>query len=295
MKEFCSETTHLIDGLKWRKNVSNQFQHNLRDTVNDLAGDDPDNPMMYAKADKSDKYYKVPPGSYNRLLKDHITEDYRKGTLDDVNNVLRKDKQLADDLDIADRVFVSTPRECFGTLKDGKPNFRENPKLRVLNPTKPELGKVSKQLLEKIVADVREKTGYLQWKNTLSCLQWFDKIENKQNYWFIQFDVVNLYSSISKQLLDETIAWVSTITDVSEKTKEILYHVRKTFLFYQNEPWVKKDDPEFDVPMGAFDSAEVCELVELYILHKLKDLPVVSALYHDDWVILSRLSRFKTE
>ena len=116
---------------------------------------------------------------------------------------------------------------------------------------------MSKQLLEKIVADVREKTGYLQWKNTLSCLQWFDKIENKQNYWFIQFDVVNFYSSISKQLLDETIAWVSTITDVSEKTKEILYHVRKTFLFYQNEPWVKKYDPEFDVPMGAFDSAEV--------------------------------------
>ena len=112
---------------------------------------------------------------------------------------------------------------------------------------------------------------------------------------FLLDNQVNFYSSISKQLLDETIAWVSTITDVSEKTKEILYHVRKTFLFYQNEPWVKKDDPEFDVPMGAFDSAEVCELVGLYILHKLKDLPVVSALYRDDGIILSRLSRFETE
>ena len=47
--------------------------------------------------------------------------------------------------------------------------------------------------------------------------------------------------------------------------------------------------------MGAFDSAEVCELVGLYILHKLKDLPVVSALYRDDGIILSRLSRFETE
>ena len=30
--------------------------------------------------------------------------------------------------------------------------------------------------------------------------------------------------------------------------------------------WVKSDNPDFDVTMGSYDGAEVCELVGLYIL-----------------------------
>ena len=37
---------------------------------------------------------------------------------------------------------------------------------------------------------------------------------------------------------------------------------RKTFLFNNNEPWVKKTGEEnFDVPMGFYDGVEVYELV----------------------------------
>ena len=50
-----------------------------------------------------------------------------------------------------------------------------------------------------------------------------------------------------------------------------MYHVRRCFLFHQSEPWVKKDNPEFDVPQGAFDSAEVSDLCGLHILHKLRE------------------------
>ena len=42
-------------------------------------------------------------------------------------------------------------------------------------------------------------------------------------------------------------------------------------LFNNKEPWLKKSGKEeFDVPMGCFDGAEVCELVGVYILHLLK-------------------------
>ena len=30
--------------------------------------------------------------------------------------------------------------------------------------------------------------------------------------------------------------------------------------------WVKKDNTDFDVTVGSYDGAEVCELVRLYIL-----------------------------
>ena len=41
-----------------------------------------------------------------------------------------------------------------------------------------------------------------------------------------------------------------------------------TLLFQQFEPWVKKTGNEdFDVPMGCYDGAEVCELAPIYYLN----------------------------
>ena len=88
---------------------------------------------------------------------------------------------------------------------------------------------------------------------------------------------------------------MSTVTDVNQETREILFHARNNFLFYQGEVYVKKENPEFDVPQGGFDSAEVAEMVGLYILHCLRHLPVTAALYRDDGCVLSRLSDFGTD
>ena len=130
-----------------------------------------------------------------------------------------------------------------------------------------------------IVSEVREKTGLLQWKNTASCLQWFDKIQDKNQCTFIQFDLVDFYGSISKELLDKAISWASTITEIDEKTKKIIYHCLKNFLIFQSKVWVKKENPEFDVPMGAYDLADICERIVLFVLHNLQHLPVSVALY----------------
>ena len=48
--------------------------------------------------------------------------------------------------------------------------------------------------------------------------------------------------------------------------------------------WIKKNNSEFDVTMGSYDGAEICELVGLFLLHELstiipKDL---TGLYRDD-------------
>ena len=71
-----------------------------------------------------------------------------------------------DFLDLADRIFRTSKREANITLKDTKPNFREAPSCRLINPTKTEIGKVSKQILSKLVAKVKASTKYNQWKNT---------------------------------------------------------------------------------------------------------------------------------
>jgi hypothetical protein len=62
-------------------------------------------------------------------------------------------------------------------------------------------------------------------------------------------------------------------------------HCRKCLLFSGNDQWVKKDGNEmFDVTMGSFDGAEVCELVGLYLRSKIANVPGIESvgLYRDN-------------
>ena len=62
-------------------------------------------------------------------------------------------------------------------------------------------------------------------------------------------------------------------------------HSRKTLLFNNGDPWIKKGDEEdFDVSMGCLDGAEVCELTGTYLLHQLIDIIPKEdlGLYRDD-------------
>ena len=59
----------------------------------------------------------------------------------------------------------------------------------------------------------------------------------------------------------------------------ILYYIfdYKSFLFYGNEAWKKKDvDTTFDVTMRSYDGAELCELIEIYIKSLLKESQTIS-------------------
>ena len=70
-------------------------------------------------------------------------------------------------------------------------------------------------------------------------------------------------------------------------------HSRKTLLFANGEEWVKsKGDPNFDVTMGSYDGAELCELVGIYILHELgKTYGLeISGLYRDDGLQCNRIT-----
>ena len=55
-------------------------------------------------------------------------------------------------------------------------------------------------------------------------------------------------------------------------------------MFNDSSTWVKKGNVLFDVTMGSYDGAEVCEMVGLYLLNKLSDLINKDhrGLYRDD-------------
>ena len=95
----------------------------------------------------------------------------------------------------------------------------------------------------------------------------------------------NFYPSISLTLFNEAIQYASTITAISDSDKTVIKHLRETLLFHNNHPWEKKSgDPDFDVPMGCYDGAEICELVGIFILNKLSNITDKNSigLYRDD-------------
>ncbi|KAL9977705.1 hypothetical protein ACROYT_G015138 [Oculina patagonica] len=173
-------------------------------------------------------------------------------------------------LDIGDRIESTARRQAFISIKDHKENFQNNPKCRLLNPAKNNLGLISKQILDRVNNSIRSQTNANQWRNTHSVIDWFSGIEDKSRHSFLIFDIVDFYTSISEALLKLLLNYARQFTTVSDEDVEIIMHSRKTLLFNNNEPWVKKgDSPMLDVVMGSYDGAEVCELVGLYILHKL--------------------------
>ena len=94
-------------------------------------------------------------------------KDYKKTNYKAFDDNAEKERDIAVKLDLDDRIYQTSQKQVFISLKDHKPNFAIKPTCRLLNPTKPELGKISKQLISSIVKNVKEKQPALnQWINT---------------------------------------------------------------------------------------------------------------------------------
>ena len=55
----------------------------------------------------------------------------------------------------------------------------------------------------------------------------------------------------------------------NSEDKTIIKHVRNSLLFNKQQTWIKKESGFFDVTIGAYEGAEVCELVGISILYQL--------------------------
>ena len=95
------------------------------------------------------------------------------------------------------------------------------------------------------------------------------KIEEKSKYKLIVFDIKDFYPSIKETRLIKAINFAEKLVNITNKDKVIIKHARKSLLYDNCEPWMKKDSGLFDVSMDAYDGVEVCELVGTFLLYKL--------------------------
>ena len=126
-------------------------------------------------------------------------------------------------------------RQAFISLKNHKENFENNPKCRLINPAKNNLGLLSKQVLDRINNNIWSKTNSNRWRNTKSVIDWFSNIREKKKHSFLIFDIVDFYPSISEHLLKLSLTYAMQFTTVSDEDIEINTHSRKTLLFDKND------------------------------------------------------------
>ena len=92
---------------------------------------------------------------------------------------------------------------AFITFKNHKDNFQSSLHCRLRNPSKSELGKVSKSILENINQRIVKLLYVNQWRNPASAIEWFRKIEDKKNCTSIKFHIREFYPSITETILDK--------------------------------------------------------------------------------------------
>ena len=85
---------------------------------------------------------------------------------------------------LAKRIDHLPRTETFIILKDHEDNLYNKASCRLINPTRNELGNISKEILGQINQEILKKTDVNHWKNTTSVISWFNKIENKRNFYF---------------------------------------------------------------------------------------------------------------
>ena len=69
--------------------------------------------------------------------------------------------------------------------------------------------------------------------------------------------------------MKEALDFTNSYINIPENDKKIINHARKSLLFKKQQTWSKKESGLFDVTMGAYDGAEVCELVGSFLLYAL--------------------------
>ena len=140
-------------------------------------------------------------------------------------------KNIAKKLDLAERVECLAKNLAFITLKDHKEHFQASLPCRLINPSKSELGKVSKVKLEKINQALI---------NSSSVIEWFKGIDNKKDCIFVKFDIREFYPSISEIIFKKSILFAKEHHHIPNEDVRIIDHCQKSLLFYENEPWKKK-------------------------------------------------------
>ena len=141
-------------------------------------------------------------------------------------------KKVAKEFNLDDKLNIMAKQQCFVTIKDHTPDFRTNPKYRLLNPTMSKLGELSKHILQTINTELQNKIKIISDKNSNEVIDWFKNIPNKNECAFTVFDIKEFYPSITEDLLKQAILFAQNSVSIPPKSIDVIFHSSKFLLYH---------------------------------------------------------------
>ena len=159
----------------------------------------------------------------------------------------------------------------------------------LFNPSQSDIGRISKKILDRILPGLRGGIRLEQWGNTDRVIEWFNALDNKRNTKFIQLDITSYYTSIPQTVLNSALIFSKNRSDLDRAEIDTILTARGTIMEHEGKLWSRKGRlNEFDITMGSSDSAEITDLVGVYLLDRLGDefREVGDGLYRDDILLV---------
>ena len=126
----------------------------------------------------------------------YIIYTYKKATRR-IGDIINKEGiTYAKRANISDSIEITCTSNCLIILKDHKENFANHPTTRLIKPTKNEIVRITKSILDKINICLCENLQLNRWRNTTVVINWFEKIDEKHLHTFTIFNIKDLYPSI---------------------------------------------------------------------------------------------------
>ena len=143
------------------KQVNNPFLSKLKEDTDRIKNE----PELLID-NKTTNFYKLESATYKDLLEKNITKSYKKAQPEMTQAIHKENKAIVTRLRINDRVDTTADKDAFIALKDHKLNFTNKPTCRLINPTKSEIGKISKNILDRINSTIVKKHNLNRCRTT---------------------------------------------------------------------------------------------------------------------------------
>ena len=99
LQPFENDLFELIRKIKFR-GVNCNFQKKLSNNLRNIS----ESPSVFVSADKTTNFYYVSKNNYNKLLREHITQDYKKADAGAARKLNIEAKKIAEDVQLEKRI-----------------------------------------------------------------------------------------------------------------------------------------------------------------------------------------------
>ena len=157
--QFEDDLVRIVKELKFRK-VKNNFQKILCEHMKQVQTSN----KTLTPADKTSNMCRLNKNDYQNLLRNAITTRYKKVNKSIGTKINKEGIKFAKQADILDKTEINGTGNSFITLKDHRENFTNHPTRRLINPSKNEIGRISKHILDQINTELVSKLSVNEWK-----------------------------------------------------------------------------------------------------------------------------------